>query len=459
MVVRREWLDVNHTPLENETGAEEIPMEASIGRLHWKSRMYLIRAHPSRRAGTKYLWRNIIMSTCINEKMNSLLDFIILSLPNTTKINEYAVYGRPYGTIFIHKNKEHIRNEKMHELYTQNANVNKTISEKSFIDALLEDLFYHKKENKRYSSNDYEQMINQLLKKPLLMVSAWKEITGIESKKKRILLGPFLIIKWNKFHERYKKQYKQIEDIVAFNSKSAYVIGIKESVRDYEKAREFANEKFSYFEAFIHVAMGLNDRYHVAIIRPDDYLSSQFIVLGEISGWNYSPPSWDKPSEAIDLSDAFFKSTCIKKLFALINTELNPLKAKIRLAAFWLGQAMRDTDRTNGFIKAMISIEILLTYQEKGMITPSIAYQISETVAFILGKSRQSRIEIESSMKKLYDKRSSIVHSGSADIRQKDYYSACTCSRNLIFALLRSKKYQVNNICELMAIIKEKKYS
>jgi hypothetical protein len=38
MMMIPKWLDAGHIPIENRAGAEEIPMEASIGRSYGKSR-------------------------------------------------------------------------------------------------------------------------------------------------------------------------------------------------------------------------------------------------------------------------------------------------------------------------------------------------------------------------------------------------------------------------------------
>jgi hypothetical protein len=39
MMMIPKWLDAGHIPIENRAGAEEIPMEASIGRSYGKSRI------------------------------------------------------------------------------------------------------------------------------------------------------------------------------------------------------------------------------------------------------------------------------------------------------------------------------------------------------------------------------------------------------------------------------------
>jgi len=45
MMMIPKWLDAGHIPIENRAGAEEIPMEASIGRSYGKSRIKELQFH------------------------------------------------------------------------------------------------------------------------------------------------------------------------------------------------------------------------------------------------------------------------------------------------------------------------------------------------------------------------------------------------------------------------------
>jgi len=45
MMMIPKWLDAGHIPIENRAGAEEIPMEASIGRSYGKSRISYYSSH------------------------------------------------------------------------------------------------------------------------------------------------------------------------------------------------------------------------------------------------------------------------------------------------------------------------------------------------------------------------------------------------------------------------------
>ena len=130
------------------------------------------------------------------------------------------------------------------------------------------------------------------------------------------------------------------------------------------------------------------------------------------------------------------------------------------LAVEWIGQSMADPSPPSAFIKAAIALEIIFTYNERDIITPSIMNQISESIALILGSSVDERLKIESTVKKLYGLRSKIVHSGNKDISQADYKTLLEIARSVIIKILTSDKLNsVDSVEELYTIIKKIKYS
>lgn len=89
------------------------------------------------------------------------------------------------------------------------------------------------------------------------------------------------------------------------------------------------------------------------------------------------------------------------------------LKQKIYKAALWLGKSIQTKDIEDGFLQVAISLECLLSRQEKGyFIHPSITANLAETLSFIIAKKKERRIEIYKKLKQFYGIRSSIVHSG-----------------------------------------------
>jgi hypothetical protein len=139
---------------------------------------------------------------------------------------------------------------------------------------------------------------------------------------------------------------------------------------------------------------------------------------------------------------------------------LNKFEKRVLLAIEWVGQSIADPLPQSAFIKSAIALEIVFTYSEKTIISPSILSQISESAALILGDDVQDRLEIESKVKKLYGLRSAIVHSGNKDISTADYQSMLHISRSVIARLTTSEVLKsINSIEKLYELLKRTKYS
>jgi hypothetical protein len=121
---------------------------------------------------------------------------------------------------------------------------------------------------------------------------------------------------------------------------------------------------------------------------------------------------------------------------------------------------MADPSPQSAFIKAAIALEIIFTYTERDIITPSIMNQISESIALILGSSVDERLKLEKRVKELYGLRSKIVHSGKKDINQADYETLLEIARSVIIRILTSDKLNsVDCVEKLYNILKKFKYS
>jgi len=72
-------------------------------------------------------------------------------------------------------------------------------------------------------------------------------------------------------------------------------------------------------------------------------------------------------------------------------------------------------NRNLAFLALMVCMEALLNRSSL-----ELRHTLSRNVAVLLGKEKQDSALIMSDMKKLYDKRSKLVHSGSSDINQED---------------------------------------
>jgi hypothetical protein len=138
----------------------------------------------------------------------------------------------------------------------------------------------------------------------------------------------------------------------------------------------------------------------------------------------------------------------------------NELQKRVILALEWLGQAYRENSPQNSFLKAVISLEIVFTHNEDSIITLSILYQICESAALILGSNTDERIQIEKEIKKIYSKRSAIVHAGNDSIDLLMLMDILNYSSCIILKLLNDSEYKnAKTVKELYDLLKIKKYT
>jgi len=130
------------------------------------------------------------------------------------------------------------------------------------------------------------------------------------------------------------------------------------------------------------------------------------------------------------------------------------------LAADWVGQSYGDRARPSSFLKAAIALETLFTPQESAIITPSILSSLSESLAMLLADLPDERLEVERQVKKLYEKRSSIAHSGSANVDPLEVHSIQAIARAAILKIFTYEELnQLQSTKELLALIKTNKYA
>lgn len=115
-------------------------------------------------------------------------------------------------------------------------------------------------------------------------------------------------------------------------------------------------------------------------------------------------------------------------------------------AVRWVGIANSNDSDVTRYVQYIFALEALLAYKPKEeIITPSIAYRLSEWAAFIIGETAQTtrmdkkdfRKKIFHDVKSFYSSRSQIVHGNDHKINKADLNKA----RNLIYNLIISVMY------------------
>ncbi len=128
--------------------------------------------------------------------------------------------------------------------------------------------------------------------------------------------------------------------------------------------------------------------------------------------------------------------------------------SKLIFAMNWLGKSIKETDYGSAFLEVVIGLECIAEKQSKGMVSPSINYQISNFVAMILEKDVTERQSLIKRLKKVYDKRSLIVHDGKDSITYEDYKNIFILIRRLIHTIIYTSPFK--DIDDLNSWVEEK---
>lgn len=130
----------------------------------------------------------------------------------------------------------------------------------------------------------------------------------------------------------------------------------------------------------------------------------------------------------------------------------NKFANKMLMSIHWYGLAVKDTNPVDKFVKLIISLECLLVGKNQ-----LIKHSISDKIAFILGKDKDSRKELYDISTKMYSIRSEIVHDGRDFISEEDISTLMVLVKTLIFTLIRYSS-RLKNISDIDERIREIKF-
>lgn len=178
---------------------------------------------------------------------------------------------------------------------------------------------------------------------------------------------------------------------------------------------------------------------------------SAFFYFKKVQHWSESNTL--RPGKLLNYTVVNKDDLNIIKTIYINRTKHNKFN-KLIFSMNWLGNSIKETDYGSAFLEVVIGLECIAEKQSKGLVSPSINYQISNFVAMILGENIEDRKLLITKMKKIYEKRSQIVHDGQSNVTYEDYVEVFDLVRNLITRLI----YDVNfkNISDLNVWVDDK---
>ena len=286
------------------------------------------------------------------------------------------------------------------------------------------------------------QAITQLVNTPLQEYTVYRIVNGVElgTPGGSILLGPFTVFDpRNNLQALAGAAPEGLCGMVRAQAPDSYLVAVHVRAREPVQAGVLADARFRQFEHVVRFMIGVRGgRNDVGV---SDFLAPAqrrtFFVCGGAIGGGVELTG---ATELVPLDDAYFMDPGNGNAW-IWNTLgcANPtdMQRRILAAVEWVGKGFRDLDAGRALVQFVFALEAVLTFQQRNvMVTPSIASQILEFVAFILGRDYDSRLEAERLVKDIYSKRSAVAHGGAAAISEADARQALGLMKALIHTLI-----------------------
>lgn len=333
-----------------------------------------------------------------------------------------------------------------------------TISKKSIENKMITLIYKLKTSNENVDNNIVTNFLKELENIPIEEWEIFFRLHGVNPiVESPLQLGPYYIYQWSQHSEliriRYADRFAKYPEQESqwdffwnrFEKDDATLISIRVQSRNGDRARELAEVKFKQFESTIRFMIGRHiGQFDVGIF---DYRRTEMLDAVGLSPTHvFSNSQISGAIQPVPLNDPHFMRVDLGYdiIWELLKGENHPdLHKRILNAIEWAGKGAREPDVAKAFVQCMFGIESLLTFQEKGvLVTPSIASQISDFTAFILGNDVKSRKMHYSTMSRLYSSRSAIAHGGSNSVSLHDVQECLNILRKMISTLLSSPKFK-----------------
>lgn len=368
-------------------------------------------------------------------ELKSIYDNILIKQENENNYRFKIIKifdGIDYSaTLYYKKNEEEFYqdcNKLFQKIVSKKERIKRTISERT-LKNILEDYIYFKllSEKKIIFKNIIfsKQDINKIL----------KELRNCENDFKNYVLKKYSLKKFEVFNRMYNIQINQKEELGTYtlyrfpeNEKdikvylehlekrgqdpSKVIIKTIVEARDCDSAKDLAAEKNNELINIIN----FNQKSYI-LIEEDFNFIRKYSTISSIDGiTDYTEETFPITLDFNDLKKAYFYT----KLFPLTQkNELNFLENKIMISLQWYREFLHEKNSMNCLLKGIVSLESLVSTKE---LTKENGIQdyISKIVTIILEKENEEKFQ--NKIKKLYDKRSKIVHEGIAEVNFYDIF-------------------------------------
>lgn len=298
-------------------------------------------------------------------------------------------------------------------------------------------------------NNPAQEVIKEIeIKYPEKEFSVYDEIMGIFVESKG-LFEDFTIYDVEKNRDELEKEIKMMikskeesEDPLQNQAIPQYVIETKVKARESEIALELADKKNKNFIDLLHIEHfnGVKAIRQPLKVRIGRKISNNNIQRIAKAGGNKRYRSQTLMEEYIEY-ESYERDEQLKNLWKLIvKDNLNDLEKIIINSINWLGEAIQEVKFATSILKAIIFLEAIIKKENER----SIKEKIAQRTAVIIGnKDKNININnIYKDMRRLYEKRSEINHTGEIQVKDIDKIKLINYAKEVLIQLTTNAEYQ-----------------
>lgn len=262
------------------------------------------------------------------------------------------------------------------------------------------------------------------------------------------------------------------EDLLApiNNRSNGYYISVNlRNIYDDKMAIGIAENKFSDFIRIIAFIAGKEDKsIYIKVglpVYPDMspekvYTESTSYNVIDVKEDDFGSLSMNNViADKVPIDNPFFQNNLyynnLWNIYEEKVTKKNKMNKRLLNASIAIGESMLSKNVKNSIIYTSMAFETLFSLNEASLFQPSIADKLAGNLAFIVGTTKERRLQIIKDVKKFYALRSALVH-GANPQTNNDYIIFNRLLRASINELLNNKKYEkVNDVSSLYEMLKE----
>lgn len=283
--------------------------------------------------------------------------------------------------------------------------------------------------------------------KPLQTYSVYNQILGLKFEDEIVKLGSFTLYKsgskllldiMNPINDKVRNQLGKFDGFLS----NTDVVHVDVKAKDFEKAKEIAQTYLKSFDYVLSFILNISDNSYSFGVYTSKSRSVNNTVIISGKAFHSNSEVTSMARDVVLSSSKCKELSSLTRVWGLITKEnKTEIEKRLLMAIEWIGKAIFESDPLKSFVMYMFSIESLLQYNEKNqMINPSISYQLSESLAFILSDDYQERITIMKDVKDLYGKRSAIAHGGHSSVDENDIFKINAIAVSAVWAFLNNQE-------------------